>query len=476
MRTIRTFAAGGAGLLLVIGGYAAADVYDKVPGVLTRADAPRDPVPVPGASAPAAKPVTRPGVPAAPAALGQGNAPVPDAAKLAAAIRPLLSSNQLGPTTSVTVRDGLTGQHLADIDADGAHTPASVTKLLSAYAIAQTLDLDATLDTKVVTGAEGEVVLVAGGDTALAPGKGDPDEVNGHAGLGDLAAQVATQLKAKGQTMVKVGYDLSYAPGPLQAASWDQINVDMGFTTRIAMIGLSTKRADPGTAPPKDPARTAADAFVKALGEQGISAELGGEAKAPQGAQQLGLVKSAPIVDVVGLALRDSDNAMIEALSRQGAAKDGKPGDTASVEAWVMDKLSKGGIDTGGVKLVDMSGLSDGTTIPARVLADVLVTGTSGKDKPYQDVLSRLPVSAWNGTLDDRYLGEQTKAAAGEVRAKTGSLPSASALAGTVRNKDGRLLVFAIVNNGTQPQGAVATRAAIDRIVTALATVSTSRG
>ncbi|AKU18088.1 D-alanyl-D-alanine carboxypeptidase/D-alanyl-D-alanine-endopeptidase [Luteipulveratus mongoliensis] len=471
MRTAGKVAAGAGALLIALGAYATLDVYDKVPGVLTRADAVRAPVPVAGRTTPPPVASARPPVAGRPALLtGRSNAPVPVPAKVGDVVRPLLKSKNLGPTTAVTVRDGQTGQHLLDVDADGAHTPASITKMLSAYAISSTLDMGATLDTTVTSGAGSSVVLVAGGDTVLAPGKGDPAAINGHAGLEDLAVQVATQLKAKGQTSTTVDYDLSYAPGPLQAAHWDQGNVDMGFTTRIAMLGLSTKRSDPGHAPPKDPARTAADAFAKALAAQGISATLGKQTTKPTGAARLGVVHSAPIADVLGLALQDSDNAMIESLARQAAAKAGKPGDTASVTGWVLDTLRKDGIDTRGVKLADACGLSDGTTIPARVLGDLVVHGTTGRSKPFHEVLTRLPVAAWNGTLHDRFTVDGATSGAGVVRAKTGSLPSVSSLTGTVVDADGRLLAFAVINNGKQAGGALETRASLDRIVAALAT------
>lgn len=458
----------GAATVALIGGYATLDTFDVVPGVLTTADAPREAVPLPGESAPPPD-VRRPRAPQAPAALPGvgGTAPTPEGVR--GALEPLLDAPGLGPATSMAVRDASTGQRLFALDADAPRTPASITKLLTAYAVSRTLDLDSTLATTVRQGPGDQVVLVAGGDTALARGRGNPDEVAGRAGLGDLAKQVAANLKKQGRTSVTVGWDLSYAPGPLQNENWQQDLVDLGFTTRVGMLGLADDRSDPGTAPPTDPARSATQAFVKALAAEGITAELGKQVTAPDGAQQLGVVRSAPLVDVIGLALRDSDNAMTESLGRQAAAKDGVPGDGASVTAWVLRVLREDGIDLRGVKLMDASGLADGTTIPARVVTDVLQRGASGQDKSFQEVLSRLPVSGWNGTLHNRFQATGSTDGAGGVRAKTGSLPGVSSLAGTVVTRDGRLLVFTIINNGEQPRGPLAARADLDRIVTALA-------
>lgn len=65
-----------------------------------------------------------------------------------------------------------------------------------------------------------EIVLVAGGDSLLGPGKGDPDAVAGRAGLRDLAEQVATALKARGTTDVTLYVDETYAAGPTTAPTW----------------------------------------------------------------------------------------------------------------------------------------------------------------------------------------------------------------------------------------------------------------
>lgn len=468
MRRRHRLLAGASAAVVLIGGYATLDVFDHVPGILTTADAPHEPVPAPGRTEPQ-KHVDRPSAPSAPKGRGVSTGPAPDPAGVRAAVTPLLKAKGLGSTTSMAVRDVKSGAHLLDVDPDGAHTPASITKLLSAYAVATTLGVDRTLDTTAVEGRGGEVLLVAGGDTALGSGQGDADAVAGRAGLGDLARQVASSLRKQGKSSVRVGWDLSYAPGPLQAKGWEQDVVDQGFTTRIGMLGLDSDRSDPGHPPPKDPARKTTQAFVKALERQGIQATLGTRTTAPKGADRLGVVHSAPLGDVLGLALRTSDNAMTESLTRQAAASEGVAGDTASVTRWVMQVLRKDGIDLRGVRLTDVSGLSDGTKIPARVVTDVLMRGATGRSDAYQDVLAQLPVGGWNGTLDDRFLVDGSTSGAGIVRAKTGSLPDVSSLAGTVLTRDGRLLVFTIVNNGKQPSGPLQTRADLDRAVAALA-------
>jgi D-alanyl-D-alanine carboxypeptidase/D-alanyl-D-alanine-endopeptidase (penicillin-binding protein 4) len=72
-------------------------------------------------------------------------------------------------------------------------------------------------------------------------------------------------------------------------------------------------------------------------------------------------------------------------------------------------------------------------------------------------------VAGFTGTLSTRY----TDGAAGVVRAKTGTLTGVNALAGTVVDRDGRLLAFAFLAADTASRDPA--QAALDRAATALA-------
>ncbi|MBB2892971.1 D-alanyl-D-alanine carboxypeptidase/D-alanyl-D-alanine-endopeptidase [Flexivirga oryzae] len=458
-------AAVAAAVVVLAVGYETLDVYDVLPGPLTRAAAAAQPVPVPGKTS--VGPSVPPPTPATATRLQAADGPQQVAAKVRARVAADMKAPYLAKKLAVRVVDGQTGAVLVQQNADKAMIPASTTKLLSAWAVANTMDLDKPLTTKVVTGASaGRIVLVAGGDTALNPGKGDPDQVNGHAGLADLARQVAKALKKSGQTKVTVGVDTSYAPGPLTAKHWDPGVVAAGYTARIAQLGLSTERAtDPAHPLTSDPVGSTQAAFVKDLAAQGITAKVGGNVTAKDSASELGHVESAPLLDVLGDALQRSDNAMIESLARQAAFSKGVGGSTADVTDFVEKTLRQAGFNLAGVHLADVCGLSDGTTIPARVLSDVVLSGTSGKNKPFADVLTRLSVGGYNGTLDNRFLQPTNISAAGDVRAKTGSLTDVASLAGTVLTADNRVLVFAVISNAATSWGPYGTRAAIDDFV-----------
>ncbi|RNI21704.1 D-alanyl-D-alanine carboxypeptidase/D-alanyl-D-alanine-endopeptidase [Flexivirga caeni] len=464
----KRIAVGASAVVVLAVGYGALDVYDVVPGPLTRSAAATKPVPEPGRTS--VGPSVAPPVPASATPLQAADGPAQMPAKVQAQVAAAMKNPDLAKKLGAIVLDGQTGQVLLQHNPNTPMTPASTTKLLTAWVIANTMNLAKPLTTKVVSGsADNRIVLVAGGDTALNPGKGDPSQVNGHAGLADLAAQVATSLKKSGRTSVSVGVDTSYAPGPLTAKHWDPSVVAAGYTARIAQLGLSTQRAsDPARPTPADPVASTLQAFVKDLAAQGIHATSGGTVTAPSGATELGQVESAPLLDVLGNALQLSDNAMIESLARQAAFAHGVGGSTADVTGFIESTLKKAGFNLAGVKLADACGLSDGTTIPPRLLAQLLLSGTDGKNKPFAQVLTRLSVGGYDGTLDNRFQLPGNASAAGDVRAKTGSLIGVASLAGTVITKDNRVLVFAVINNAALSWGPYGTRAAIDDFVAAL--------
>ena len=476
-----------AAVLAVLAGYVTLDVHDVVPGVLTQsapraatAGMPGAPVPAtpsPAVTSPAPQPVA---VPVAPvSAVGplddvDSLAAVPTAKGLAAALGRALHDPRLGATVSVTVRDGLTGEHLLDLAPDVPRTPASTAKLLTAAAVARAGGLDQRMTTKVVQGAgPQDLVLVAGGDTLLNPGRGNPGAVAGRAGLLDLARQVATAVRDKGLTTVRLSVDDTWARGPAYAPGWVPVDIAAGLTGAVATLGLSSQRATPGHPAPADPAMSVAGALAGRLRSLGVKVATVGRATAPAraGAAVLGQVESATVGQVLSLALADSDNALTESLARQAAVRAGRHGDFASVAGWVLSSLKARGVRAGGVRLVDSSGLTRGTVVPARVIGDVLSLASTGKDAALQSVVAGLPVAGLTGTLDDRFHSATSRAAAGLARAKTGTLTGVSSLAGTVVDRDGRLLTFAVLADRVPPGvGTLNARAALDAFVATLAT------
>ncbi|UJH70494.1 D-alanyl-D-alanine carboxypeptidase/D-alanyl-D-alanine-endopeptidase [Ornithinimicrobium sp. INDO-MA30-4] len=410
------------------------------------------------------EPVAEPGL----AALTEGTAVDP------LALEPIVSAgwsdDALGDVSdrALTIRDVESGEALYDIRANKSLTPASTTKLLTAAAVVTQFDPLETLKTSVVLvpqeGAGGDsesatataspsatIALVAGGDMLLSAGNGNANNVVGHAGITDLARQTAAALEMQGIAgPITISLDTSYASGASTVPAWTDYWVTNGFAGRITMLGFADDRALPFDPSPRDPAMVVAEAFVQTLSDEGVDVVSGDieRAEAPGDAGQIAMVESAPLAEVLGVGLRTSDNAMLEQLARQATVRAGESGEQESVNAWVTSQIKDVyGVDTTGVQLSDTSGLSDGTTIPVRVLGDLLVHGASGQHPAFQDALDELPIAGLNGTLFDRFLTDAATEGKGVIRAKTGSLPEVTALAGYIVTDDGRLLAFALTDN-----------------------------
>lgn len=481
MRTARWVS--GAALLVLVA-YVDLDIADVAPGVLTTD---RPVAAAPGAPAPES--------PARLVLAATGDRPVPTPAEsaarpapasLAAALDPLVAAPALGPSVGVVVRDGATGQVLYAKDAAKARTPASATKLITAAAVASALPMSTTLDTAVVRGGPGEIVLVAGGDTLLAPGAGEPGAVPGRAGLADLADQVAARLTSGGaaatpaptpeqaptpaNSPVRVVLDDARLAGPRIDPAWIPADVAIGYAGPVAPLGLTTYRPVPGGDVPLDPALGTARAFRDLLAARGVRVAAGvARGAAPAGAQRLGLVKSAPIGDQLALALAESDNTLTSALARVAAVRSGVAPTFPAVASWITDRAKALGVPTEGLVVADPSGLAPGSTASASTLAALLVMGARGTVRDLDRVYADLPTAGLVGTLSGRYLAGPARPGAGLVRAKTGTLTGVSSLAGTVVDADGRLLVFAVQADRVPADGTEEARDALDALAARLA-------
>lgn len=462
-------------LLLCVGlvGYAAADIADLAPGVLT-IDPDIDPDVLPPG-----EPV--PSVPAAgdaEPALSAADGPVPDRQALAAALATAAADPDLGPAPGIIVRDGLTGAVLFGARESTQKLPASTVKLLSAATVLSVLDPQATMATRVLRGAgPEEIVLVAGGDTMLARGAGDPDAAVGHAGLDDLARATADALDGTGP--VTLGLDARYAAGPRYAPGWYPVDIANGATQAVTMIGLADQRPAIGDPSPRWPEEQVLRAFAAALAEHGVTATLAANAEGEidraawsrprQVGAELARVESAPYLDVLEVALDDSDNALTENLVRQAAAEaEGYETDFAGATALMSQQLTSLGIDMSSATLADASGLTNTARVSVDVISQVLQLGVTGALPPMRQVVAALPVAGYDGTLARRFIVDDTASAAGIVRGKTGTLTGSSALAGTTVTADGRLLTFAVIADGIPRTGTLAARAALERLATIL--------
>jgi D-alanyl-D-alanine carboxypeptidase/D-alanyl-D-alanine-endopeptidase (penicillin-binding protein 4) len=439
-----------AALLLLVGGYGAADAADVVPGVLTT----RAPVPEP---APFPQPTTGPAEPLVPAL--DPRAPLPSAQRLTELSEALAADARTGGDVGVVVEDALTGEVLVDLDGARPRTPASSVKLLGAVAALDALGPGHVLRTTAVAGEPGQVVLVGGGDVLLTDGEANPGDVVGRASLRDLAAQAAPALAGQ---EVRVAVDDSLFAGPLYAPGGGGIDLD--FVMPVQPLALRAGLGPDGTYV-ADPALAAGAAFAEALRAEGV--DVRGEvtrAQAPAAGRELAAVESAPLRDVVAHTLAVSENSVAEVLARLVAVTDGEEATFAGATRAVLGRVAGLGIDTDGVTLADTSGLLVENRVPPMVLAEVVATALERPE--LRGAVAGLPTAGLEGTLSSRAMGP----AAGVLRAKTGTLTTAVSLTGLLQDRDGRLLVFAVVADELELGGVGPARAAVDEWAAELAT------
>ena len=299
----------------------------------------------------------------------------------------------------------------------------------------------------------------------LAADKGDANSVVGHAGLGDLARSTAAALKAKGVTSVNVTLDDTLFTGATWHPSWDSEYSSWATQVQPLMIDVTSHYGGPY---PADPAMEATTVFITHLKNAGIGV-LGQPTRAQRGANsaKVSAVDSATLAEILGVSLTTSDNTMTEVEGRLVAVAGGQTADFTGATKAVLAQLKKDGYDISGVTMDDCSGLSVKNQVSPNLLATIM-TRAAGKDGVGngRTLLSDLPVSAYSGTLKNRF---HNTSAAGWVRAKTGSLSGVRSLTGTIVTASGRELSFSVMlNNIPDGQEATALAAVDDALITPL--------
>lgn len=172
--------------------------------------------------------------------------------------------------------------------------------------------------------------------------------------------------------------------------------------------------------------------------------------------------RSPTLAELLRPTFKMSVNLYGEAIQRLNSRDAAPRTNDGAVDA-LTDRLTAWQIAPGSVQLVDGSGLSRRDVASADAIVAVLEHMSRHDDAtPWYEAL---PVAAVDGTLEGRFAGT---AAAGNLRAKTGTMSNIRSLAGYVRSRDGEALAFAAIVNNFEGTGGQAI-AAIDAIGVALA-------
>ena len=203
---------------------------------------------------------------------------------------------------------------------------------------------------------------MGGGDPLLASAW-YPDDLT----LSRYPQQPATSLEALADSVVAAGItqitgnvvgDASHYDAELYPPSWPIAfrAIEGGPISGLlvndgAVLGASMKSTDP--------AMGAAQEFYRLLQERGVTI-IGAPASGvtPIGLPTVSVVQSAPLIDIVGEMLRNSDNNTAEMMLKEIGFRVSGVGSRAAGNSAMMAKLSAWGIPLDGVTLSDGSGLS----------------------------------------------------------------------------------------------------------------------
>ncbi|KDN77768.1 D-alanyl-D-alanine carboxypeptidase/D-alanyl-D-alanine endopeptidase [Streptomyces olindensis] len=385
----------------------------------------------------------------------------PDGKALAKALTPLLKDPALGPRPAAAVVDVTTGRRLYGTHAGAALTPASTTKIATAVAALSAMGADHRLTTRAALEPDTkEVVLVGGGDPTLTA----REKAEGAASLRTLAAETAAALAERGVREVTLSYDTTRYAGSPKHPIGNNPNLAL-VTPLMADEGRTDDSTSGPVARVRDPAEDAARQFEDFLTSHGIKTTAPGPSKATTRAETLAAVSSPPLSALVERMLTNSDNDIAEALARQTAIATGERADFAGAGRAIGAQLRELGLPLKGAAFKDGSGLDRADRLTPDLLTALLAKAADPSHPELRPALTGLPVAGFTGTLSSRY----TDGASGVIRAKTGTLTGVHTLAGTLVDRDGRLLAFAAMATGTDPGNPAATQRALDRVATALA-------
>jgi len=415
---------------------------------------------------------------------------------LANALQRITASMDDEAALGIAVKDLRTGRTVFEHHGQTALNPASNHKLLTATAAVTLLGDDFRFETRVLR--EGDTLFLRGG--------GDPSLQ-----VEDLEA-LAAQVDAAGVSRIVIddsmfsarvfgpGYDpagpgfsymapsgalsLQYNTVVVRVAadhSEDGVNVRLDppcphlqvergrphgpvNVTTFARGGKTIVRVDGRPQAPTrirrriaNPGRFTASVFATALGHDGLEIERG---TTPKTATLIARHESAPLPDVLGSALKFSNNFTTEQVLRTlGHLATGAPGDWDNGGAVLREFWTATGADPDALTFENASGLSRRGRVTPRAMVDLV--SLWARDERASAVLQALPIAGREGTLRGRL-----RRSRGRVRAKTGTLSDATGLTGVVTDSDGDPRYAFSVLVGTEHVGKA--KRLQDRVVMAL--------
>jgi serine-type D-Ala-D-Ala carboxypeptidase/endopeptidase (penicillin-binding protein 4) len=352
-----------------------------------------------------------------------------------------------GSANGLLVVDTASGQTICASAPERQRVLASNTKLFTTAAALSQLGPQTRIPTRIFADGSldpngvlrGSLYLKGGGDPTL----GTPAFTSSYlAGQGTNLFALTPQIRAAGiesitgrvyadatifdnlRGVADSGYATSPYIGPLSGLSFNA-----GFNGSTSSSGFSA-----------DPAKLAAAKLARSLGNAGVRVPSQvALAPTPPHADQIAVVRSPTIDQIVNVTDVYSNNFFAETLVKLLGARFGTAGTTAAGTA-VVEQFAR---DHGsGINASDGSGLTRSNRASPRQVVDLLLA--MREDPAGENFIQDLALSGKEGTVDDRLGGP----AYGRCRVKTGTLTGVSALSGYCFNTSGRIIAFSILMNG----------------------------
>jgi D-alanyl-D-alanine carboxypeptidase/D-alanyl-D-alanine-endopeptidase (penicillin-binding protein 4) len=418
-----------------------------------------------------------PGLVLEPTQVEDSSAPVQTPGGVSAKINRLANSRPMGKSHGTIVVDPGERKTLYGQDAERMLAPASSMKIPTALAALTHVGVDARIETRTVQPAgSSDVYLVGGGDPLLDSGQyprsATAPQYPAPTSMKSLAMKTAEALKVVGRTQVKLKYDASLFSGSDWNPDWPRYFTSNGIVAPVQALMVDDARLTNWGPRSENPAKMAGERFATLLRGQGIRVSSVKNGPAPRAVDDLAVVSSAPMYQIVNQMLSRSDNDTAEALFRLAGLAAGSGASFQGGSEAVDEALRGIGITSLLTNISDGSGLSDLNRVSASILAEIVSQAVLGAEDLWP-ISDGLAVAGVTGTLAYRFGDLGTSSAAGLVRAKTGTLTGISSLSGFVHTKSGRVLVFASIAN--EANSSFEAAAVIDRIAAKVASCGCSK-
>lgn len=188
-----------------------------------------------------------------------------------------------------------------------------------------------------------------------------------------------------------------------------------------------------------------AERLLQALGDDGVVMADSTRRAASTSGRTLVCTRTHTIDQILSKMMKDSDNLYAESMFYQLAASSGsRPAKASHGRSLVNQLIQRVGLQPGNYKIADGSGLSLYNYLTPELHVRLLRYAYRNPNV-FEHLLPSLPIAGEDGTLKNRMKGT---AAAGNVRAKTGTVTCVSCLAGYCTAANGHDLCFAIMNQG----------------------------